>query len=442
VSPPVDRIASDEALPAAVDVVVIGGGIIGVCAAYSLAQRRINVALVEKAHVGAEQSSRNWGWCRQQGRDPLEIPLSRASLELWGGLAAEIGVDIGFRRTGVLFVTRDDAEVESWLRWSAIAREHQVHSRVLTAAEVAAMLPDSPIPWLAGLHTASDGRAEPARAAPAIAAAARMLGATIHQDCAARGLETQAGAVSAVVTERGTIRTSAVLCAAGAWASLWCRRHGIDLPQANVRGSVLATAPAPQLTEGAIGTPELGLRRRLDGGYTIAMRGRGTVDLTPQTFRYAGKFWPTWQQRRRNLKLRIGRDFLRELVAGSNWRLDQVSPFEAVRVLDPEPDRALIDRALAETRAAFPILSHIQVSATWGGVIDSTPDAIPVISPVDALPGLHLATGFSGHGFGVGPAAGRLSADLISGHAPAVDPFPFRYTRLIDGTRLAPNSAL
>jgi len=149
------------------------------------------------------------------------------------------------------------------------------------------MFPGSAVDWRGGFHTPNDGRAEPAKAAPAIAEAARRHGATIHQTCAARGLETEAGAVSGVVTERGTIKTRAVLVAGGAWASLFCRRHGVDFPSANVLGTALFTGPAPALFEGALGTPEFGIRRRLDGGYTIAMRGRGTVDLNPQAFRYA-----------------------------------------------------------------------------------------------------------------------------------------------------------
>jgi glycine/D-amino acid oxidase-like deaminating enzyme len=437
-SPPVDRIQSDDALPRHVEVVVIGGGIIGSAAAYWLAKRGVPVALVEKGRIAGEQSSRNWGWCRQQGRDPAEIPLSRHSLDLWDELGTEIGVDLGFRRTGVLFVTEDDAELASWEAWAAHAREHQVRSRVLSAAEAQALAPGSTIAWRGGLHTPSDGRAEPATAAPAIAEAARRLGATIHQDCAARGLEREGGAVSAVVTERGTIRTRAVLCAGGAWASLFCRRHDIDLPQANVIGSALFTAPAPAFTEGAIGTPRFGIRRRIDGGYTIAMRGRGTVDLVPQAVRYTRQFWPTFLLRRRGLKFRVGRAFVRELIAGARWPLDHVSPFEAVRVLDPEPDRALLDQAVDEVGRVFPALRDLTVAERWGGVIDTTPDAVPVISPVAALPGFYLATGFSGHGFGVGPAAGRLAADLITDAPSAVDPAPFRYQRLIDGTKLAP----
>jgi glycine/D-amino acid oxidase-like deaminating enzyme len=441
-SPPVDRIVSDDHLPRSVDVVVIGGGIIGVAAAYFLAKGGHKVALVEKGHIGGEQSSRNWGWCRQQGRDAAEIPLSKASLDLWGILPQEIGAELGFRRTGVLFVTRDPGELAGWERWAARARLHQVHSHVLSAAEVQAMVPGGTLSWLGGLHTPSDGRAEPAMAAPAIAAASRRLGATVHESCAVRGLEIAAGAVSGVVTEKGVIQARAVLCAGGVWASMLCRRHGIDLPQANVRASVFRTLPAPEITQGGIATPGFALRRRLDGGYTIAMRGRGTVDLTPQALRYAWRFWPTFQQRRKALRLRVGRPFLDGLAGEKRWSFDKPSPFESERVLDPLPDQALLRQALAEVRAAYPVLRDIAVAESWGGVIDSTPDAVPVISPVETLPGFFLATGFSGHGFGVGPAAGQLAADLIAGRTPRVDPLPFRYSRLVDGSRLAPDSAI
>ena len=81
-------------------------------------------------------------------------------------------------------------------------------------------------------------------------------------------------------------------------------------------------------------------------------------------------------------------------------------------------------------------MKGIEVAQAWGGMVDCTPDAIPVIGPVKSVPGLHVSAGHTGHGFGVGPAAGRLSADLLRGVAPIVDPSPFRYERMIDGTDL------
>jgi glycine/D-amino acid oxidase-like deaminating enzyme len=441
-SPPLDRIPSDDRLPASADVVVIGGGIIGVSAAWHLARRGRSVALVEKGRVGAEQSSRNWGWCRQQRRARTEIPLARESLRLWEEMQADSGVDVGFRRTGILSLTRDPEELATWEKWVEIAREQQVHSAVLTPQEIAERLPANVETWAGGLYTPSDGRAEPSKAAPAFAQAARRHGATIHQQCAARGLEIEAGRVSAVVTERGPIRTSAVLLAGGAWSSLFCRRHGIALPIGLVNATACRTTEAPEITPGALGSESYCIRRRLDGGYTLALRGRGTVELTPDLIRYARKFWPTYKETRKGLKLSFGRAFFQHLRRGADWRFDQPSPFEAERVRDPAPDTELVNTALAALVAAHPALKGIGVAEAWGGTIDSTPDAIPVIAAVAKLPGFFLATGFSGHGFGIGPAAGRLAADVVTGDTPLVDPAGYGYERLVDGRRLEPAGLL
>ncbi len=434
-SPPVNAVPSDPTLPAEADAVVIGGGIIGASAAYYLAQKGHSVALLEKGRVAAEQSSRNWGWCRQQNRDERELPLIIRSLELWGGLADEIGADLGFRRSGLVFVTRDPAELAKWEAWVALAQQYQVHSRVLSADEARDRTPGTAGDWIGGIESATDGRAEPSMAGPALAAAARARGATVHQACAARGLETQGGRVSAVVTEKGTVRTGRVLLAGGAWSSMLCRRHGIDLPQAGVRSTAFATTEAPEVTPGGLATPEFTLRRRLDGGYTVAIRGRGTLEITPQGLRYARAFWPLFQARRSGgVALRLGRSFLEGPEAVARWSLDQVSPFERVRVLDPAPDPAVVQSGMTALRSTYPSFADVKPARAWAGWIDHMPDAIPTISEVAKLPGLYLATGFSGHGFGIGPAAGRLAADLVAGDTPIVDPAPFRYARLFDGT--------
>ncbi len=437
-SPPLDRIQGDDRLPESADVVVVGGGVIGVSAAYHLAKKGHSVALVEKGHVGCEQSSRNWGWCRQQGRARAEIPLAREALRLWEEMQIDAGRDAGFRRTGVLFLTKNPAELAAWEKWAEIAREMQVHSTVLTPAEVQERLPGNADTWVGGLHTPSDGRAEPSMAVPALATAARKHGVTIHQGCAARGLETAGGRVGGVVTEKGTIRTSSVLLAGGAWSSLFCRRHGIDLPVGLVNATACRTTPAPEITDGALGTDFFCIRRRLDGGLTLALRGRGTVELTPDLIRYARTFLPTYRQRRKGLKISFGKPFLDQLLRGTSWPLDRPSPFEAERVRDPAPDMTLVEEALAALITSNPDLKGIQIAEAWGGTIDTTPDTIPVISAVDTLPGFFLATGFSGHGFGIGPGAGRLAADVVTGDAPLIDPAAYSYERLVDGRPLAP----
>jgi glycine/D-amino acid oxidase-like deaminating enzyme len=441
-SPRVNRVNSDERLPAAVDVVVVGGGIIGCLSAYYLALKRLSVAVIEKGYIACEQSSRNWGWCRQTGRDSRELPLIRESLILWAGLNEAVGGDTGFRRTGLLYVTKDAGELARWEAWREKARDYQIQSRLLSGLEARGLMRGCEEVWAGGLHTANDGRAEPAMATPVIAEAARRLGVTLHQSCAARGLETEAGAVSAVVTEMGALRTRAVLCAAGGWSSLLCRRHDLELPQLSVRASVLRTEVAAHVADHPISAPGFGVRRRLDGGYTVGLRGHATFELIPDAFRYIRAFWPGYMQERDNIKVTLTGAFFDAWLRPRHWPLDAVSPFERNRVLDPPPDQAVLDGALANLRAAYPALRDVKVAERWAGMIDVTPDAIPVISPVEALPGFYLATGFSGHGFGIAPAAARLAADLITGDRPLVDPSPFRYSRLVDGTRLVPQTGL
>jgi glycine/D-amino acid oxidase-like deaminating enzyme len=203
-----------------------------------------------------------------------------------------------------------------------------------------------------------------------------------------------------------------------------------------VSSTSFATAAAPAVTVGGLSMPDVTIRRRLDGGYTVGLGGRGRVELSPQGLLYARQFWPTFKKRRWGLTFAVGRSFFEGPEAFSRWPLDGISPFERQRTLDPAADPALVRLGLTRLGEHYPALAGLQVAQAWGGVIDSTPDAIPVISAVDSLPGLYLSTGYSGHGFGIGPAAGRLAADLIAGDPPIVDPHPFRYSRMVDGTDL------
>lgn len=435
---PLQRVASDPQLPSHADVVIIGGGIAGAAAAYYLSKDGHRVALLEKGLIGAEQSGRNWGWVRQQNRDERELPLAKWSLDSWGSLAEEIGTDMGFRREGLVYLTDDPKELAGWEKWVGMARTYQVHSHLLSKAEACAVLPGDR-PWVGGVRSPTDGRAEPSMATAALAEAARKLGATIHQECAARGMETKGGRVSAVVTERGRIETTQVLCAAGAWSSLFCRWHGIDFPQSGVSSTAFATKPGPALIEGGLSTPQFTVRRRVDGGYTVAIRGRGRIEVTPQALRYTKQFLPMFRSRwSSSVSIGVGTSFFRGPEAWARWSLDGISPFERTRVLNPSADEGTIDSALASLIKTFPAFKGVEVADKWGGWIDSTPDAVAVVGPVPQLPGFFMASGFSGHGFGIGPAAGRLAADLISGHLPIVDPYPLRFTRFSEGKQGPP----
>jgi glycine/D-amino acid oxidase-like deaminating enzyme len=428
---PLTHVESSPHLPTHADVVVIGGGIIGVFAAYYMAKRGMKVALVEKGRVGAEQSSRNWGWCRQQNRDARELPMATKSLDLWEQFTAETGEVTGFQRCGLLYLSNSEKELAGWSRWGEFARTVDVKTQMLTAQEAAQRGRATGKPWKGGVFAPTDGTADPSRAAPAVARAFLRLGGTVHQGCAARGVETEGGRLSAVVTEQGTIRTKVAVLAGGAWASSFCRQYGIRFPQAAIRQTVLSVAAGAKEMPAALHTSGVSMTRRADGGYTLAISGRGRVDPTPQLLRFAPQFLPMFQRRWRNLAPGGLEGFRSGHEGWSRWRLDRPTPMERMRILDPKVDASVVQLTYKRAVDLVPMLKESSVTAAWAGYVDSTPDGVPGIGEMSRLPGFVLAAGFSGHGFGIGPGAGHLIADIVSGAKPLVDSRPYHPDRFL-----------
>jgi glycine/D-amino acid oxidase-like deaminating enzyme len=423
-------------------VVVIGGGIIGTCTAFFLAQKGVPVVLCEKGHIAGEQSSRNWGWVRQMGRDPRELPLAIEALRLWGGMNEAVQGETGFRRCGLVYLCRTQDELAKKAAWLAAAQPYQLDTRLLTRAEAAEKLPGLTGEWAGALYTASDGRGEPQMAAPAIAVAARRLGASVFTQCAVRGIETQAGRVAGVVTEKGRIACDSVVLAGGAWSRLFCGNLGVRLPQLKVLSSVMRTEKLAGGPETSASGEGFGFRKRLDGGYNVGGWSANLLDLTMDTFRLLGDFLPAAKVSWRSVRLRVGGGFIEDWQIPRRWSLDQATPFERVRTLDPAPHQPILDGARKAIGETFPAFRDMRIAERWGGMIDVTPDIVPVISGVDTLPGFFIATGFSGHGFGIGPGAGRLMAEMVTGDAPVVDPTAFRFGRFTDGSRPLPLPAV
>ncbi|TPN80674.1 FAD-binding oxidoreductase [Mesorhizobium sp. CU2] len=419
---PLQQIETSGDLPQAADAVVIGGGIVGVFAAYYLALRGMKVALVEKGRIGAEQSSRNWGWCRQQNRDARELPMATRSLDLLDRFAAESGEDTGFRRCGLLYLSNDEAELAGWARWRDFAKTAGVTTHMLDSREASERGRATGRSWKGGVFSPTDGTADPSRAAPAVARAILKLGGTVHQNCAARGIETEGERLSGVVTENGTIRTKVAVMAGGAWASSFCRQFGFRFPQASIRSSILSVSPGAEGLPDALHTARISATRRGDGGYTLAISGRGRVDVTPQQLRFSSQFVPMFLKRWRSLAPGGLQGALSGHETLKRWRLDRPTPMERMRILDPVPDQATIRLTHARALDLLPDLKKTSISAAWAGYIDSTPDGVPAIGEIDAVPGFFLAAGFSGHGFGIGSGAGHLVADLVTGSEPIVDP--------------------
>ena len=431
-------------LPAACDVVVLGGGVIGVMTAWHLAERGLRVVLCEKGRIAAEQSSRNWGWIRQQGRDPGELPLMVESLAIWKSLAAEFGAGLGFRQDGVLYLARSDRELTGFQNWLAAAAGHGLDSQMISQRRVQTMLQGSAGPWLGGLFTPSDARAEPWYAVPMLAEGADKRGVVIVEGCAVRRLDRAGGKVAGVITEKGRIACDHVVVAGGAWSALFLRAEGISIPQLSVLSSVGATTALPPVFMGNAADDRFAFRRRLDGGYSVAPGASHQFFVGPDALRHLRKYWPVFAKDYKSTTLRPAapRDYPDGWRTRRHWSGDQVSPFERLRVLNPAPDMAALQAVTAEMATCFPGLGPVRLKSAWAGMIDTMPDVVPVIDHVAAIPGLVVATGLSGHGFGIGPAVGRVVADLVAGNPVGHDLSRFRLSRFSDGSKLVTGPSL
>ena len=418
---------------------VIGGGVIGICTALYAARGGARVVVLEKGRVAAEQSSRNWGWIRQQGRDPAEMPVMAEAQRLWQDLARETNQDIGLVQAGVTYLAHTPGRMAEFAKWLPHAADHGVDSRLLSRAEITAIYPGLTEAPLGALHTASDFRAEPSVAVPALAEIAVREGVQIIEHCAVRCLDITGGKVAGVVTEHGRIKASRVVLAGGAWSALFLRNHGIALPQLSVRSSVAATLPVADIGQSAGSGARLAFRRRADGGYTLAPAGVSELFVGPDAFRALPKYINQLRSDPFGCMLypSAPSGFPDAWGTARRWAADAQSPFERMRILDPRPNARRIGKLAHDFAAMFPQLGAVRIKSAWAGMIDTMPDIVPVVdhAPIE---GLIVGTGMSGHGFGIGPAMGRILADLAAGRAAGHDLDRFRFGRFTDGTVMVP----
>ena len=420
--------------------VIIGGGVAGMCTAWYLAERGVSVAVCEKGRIAGEQSSRNWGWIRAQGRDADELPIAIESVNAWEQIAGVLDTDIGYTRGGVMYLADTEADLAALESWLALARQHQLDSRLLSSAQVDAHIDGPPGQFAGALFTPSDARAEPFEAVPALARHLHRRGVSVSENCAVRALDLEAGRVTGVVTEHGRVRAQAVLLAGGAWSSLFLGNLGITLPQLTVRATVARTASAPDVFNGCAASSDVALRRRHDGGYTIAGGPNNEHFIGRDSVRFLREFLPALRGARKSVHLRWRGDPMRR--RPRRWQADETSPFEHTRVLNPPPSQAALEHLRARVNARLPKLAAVPFVESWAGMIDTLPDVVPVMDAIGTCPGLYVATGFSGHGFGFGPGAGRVMADLITGRPAAHDLTRFRFDRFSDGTAMRPGPGL
>ena len=428
-APTIAKVATTANLPSQTDVAIIGGGLVGLMAALCLAERGIAVTVLEKGRIAGEQSSRNLGWVRKMGRAPADLPLAIQAEHLWVEMAQRLGQDVGYTQSGTMYVVRSQEELQRHAEWLASVNGFDLDSRLLSPRDIDDLVPGVRGDWAGGLYTPSDGKAEPTLAAPATVRTAMAKGASIVENCAARSLILSGGAVRGVATEMGEIACDSVILAGGIWSRRFLGNLGISYPTLPVCASVLRTRPMDGPKEIGVGGPDFSFRKSHLGGYIITQRGAFTAPIVPDSFRIGHKYLGTLVQQWKQMRISVGSEFLAQSRLARRWTADEESPFEHVRVKDPEINAGLNREALRNLAAAWPVFGEAEIEESWAGMIEITPDGLPVISPVAQVPGLVLATGFSGHGFGTAPAAGQLAAELATGANPSIDLGTYSFDR-------------
>jgi glycine/D-amino acid oxidase-like deaminating enzyme len=413
--------------PAETDVVIVGGGIVGVSSAYELSKRGLRVTLLEKGTVAGEQSGRNWGFIRQQGRAPEELPLMIKANQIWSRMEGELDADIEWTQGGNLRLADDEATASRYEAWAKVGGEHGLGTRVLGMKEIAELLPDIEHSWTTGIFTPSDGHVNPLKATRALADAAVQKGAVVLERCKVNRLESTAGRITGVTTDRGKVRAPVVVLAAGALSSRLASAIGVSIPLRIVRSTVALTKPVAPVTKAGVWSKLLAFKQTVRGEFLIAAGGTGDVDLRLESFQNIRLFLPAFLKNREYLRVNPN---LRTFVA--SFRADGASATE------PRPNEKDVASSLKTLQEYFPALGPFRLSKAWAGNIDGTPDALPVVDALGTPNGLVIATGMSGHGFGIGPAIGLAVADLVTRGVSDFDLRPMRLARFSDGTKLKP----
>jgi sarcosine oxidase subunit beta len=345
-------------LPGRAAVVVVGGGVVGLSTAYHLAASGVrDVVLVERGELGSGSTSKAAGGVRAQFSDAVNIELGRRSLRAFETFRDDLGQEIDLHQVGYLFLLDRAEHVTLFEQSVALQNELGVPSRMLEVAEAKRLSPlVSTDGLLAAAYSPSDGHCTPESVVLGYASAARSAGARILRRTTVEGIEHDGRTISAVVTDKGPIRTGVVVCAAGAWSRAVGEMVGVDLPVVPERRDVVVTEPVP-----------------------------GLDPRTPFTIDFASTFY-----------------FHAEgpgLLMGMN---------------DPELIPAAVER-----RA--PALGDVGIASRWSGLYENTPDHNALIGEAEGIERFLYATGFSGHGFLMGPAVGEVVRDLYLRRPPVVD---------------------
>jgi glycine/D-amino acid oxidase-like deaminating enzyme len=355
--------------------------------------------------------------------------MATRSLELWEQFAADSGEDTGFNRCGLLYLSDDEGEIARWAKWRDFAKDRgRDHARAERSRGHRARRATGRA-WKGGVFSPSDGTADPGKASPAVAAALMKLGAAVLQNCAARGIELEGGRVSGVVTEAGTIKTGTVVYAGGAWASSFCRQ----LASVSRRPRFVRRSCAWQRRTSSYRTPCIPRAYRSPAAATAATTSRSAgADVWIRRCSCSASPRSSCRCSPSAGATSFRADSKACAAATKRWRGGgsmRPRPWSACASSTRGPIRRRSSKTYGRAVELLPAFGKTSIASAWAGFVDSTPDGVPGIGEVPELPGFILAAGFSGHGFGIGPGAGHLIADLVTGAKPIFDPAPYNPAR-------------
>ena len=360
-------------LPTRASVVVVGGGVMGVSTAFHLAEAGVqDVLLLDGGPLGGGSTCKAAGGVRAMFSDEVNIELGKRSLEAFARFAERPGQQIDLHRVGYLFLLDRPEHVRAMSDAVDLQNALGVPSRMVSPEEAARL---SPLIGTDGLLAAAwsptDGHCTPESVVLGYATAARRLGATLVPHCAVTDVCVQDGAICAVVTERGTVATDTVVCVAGPWSRQVAALAGVDLPVTPLRRQVVVTGPVPGLPA------------------PLPM----TIDFTT-SFYFHGE----------------GRGLL----------MGMSDPDERPG-FSVERSDAWLPRLAEVVAHRAPALADVGLHSGWAGLYEMTPDHNALIGESDDVGRFLYATGFSGHGFLMGPAVGEVVRDLVLRRRPPVD---------------------
>lgn len=398
-------------LPSSADVVVVGGGVIGAATAAAVAARGARVVLLEKEDRPArEGSGRAQGSLRVQGRHGAEFPLAVEALSLWEEAAAD--GDFEFIKGGNLYF--QTAEDELPVLQHLVEEAHRAGLAdvvLLDPEQTREIIPCATGPFLGAMWSPVDAQVQPAKATEYYARRAADQGATLVFDVKVTRVLEAAGRVTGVDTTAGPVRADAVVVAGGVWTPYLTRTVGVRVPIMPVVMSELETASLPPLFKQTIRAFGFGARQRPDGRTVISAGLNAKVGHEVSFGDLNGlRYWlPRAMSFRKNLKLHL--DTRRVL---QQMRMRSTLDTRLVPDRSPEPrvDAPLVEESLRRMATVIPAFRQATIERSWAGLVDMTPDGLPVIDGSAGPDGLTVITGLCGHGLHLGPVLGEIAAEL------------------------------